>query len=48
MLNVKFGFDEKCIRDIDFYFENVYEDEWLEDNLVKQMILDIDQFKVEI
>lgn len=46
MLSVRFGFDEKCIRDIDFYFENVYEEDWLEDDMVKQMILDIDQSRV--
>ena len=46
MLNVRFGFDEECIRDIDLYFDNVYEETWLEDNLVKEMILDVDQSEV--
>ncbi|MCD7948954.1 MAG: DUF4869 domain-containing protein [Erysipelotrichaceae bacterium] len=36
MLKVLFGFDKNCIRDIDLYFDNVYEDEWLEDTLVKK------------
>ncbi len=36
MLKVLFGFDKDCIRDIDLYFDNVYEDNWLEDELVKK------------
>lgn len=47
MLKVLFGFDKNCIRDIDLYFDNVYEDEWLEDTLVKKMILDVDQSEVK-
>ena len=31
MLEVWFGFDQECIRDIDLFFENVYEEEWMED-----------------
>lgn len=46
MLNVRFGFDKDCIRDIDLYFDNVYEEAWLEDDLVKEMILDVDQSEV--
>lgn len=46
MLNVLFGFDSECIRDIDLYFDNVYEENWLEDDVVKDMILDIDQSEV--
>ncbi|MCD7808752.1 MAG: DUF4869 domain-containing protein [Erysipelotrichaceae bacterium] len=47
MLKVLFGFDKDCIRDIDLYFDNVYEDEWLEDELIKKMILDVDQSVVK-
>ncbi len=47
MLNVRFGFDAEAIRDIDLYFENVYEEEWMEDSFVQQMILDIDQSVVK-
>ncbi len=46
MLKVRFGFDEDCIRDIDLYFDNVYEEIWLEDDFVKAMILDVDQSEV--
>lgn len=46
MLNIRFGFDEECIRDIDLYFDNVYEEIWLEDDLVKKMVLDVDQSEI--
>jgi hypothetical protein len=46
MLKVYFGFDKECIRDIDLYFDNVYDELWLDDELVKQMIEDIDDSKV--
>ncbi|KIR02308.1 hypothetical protein P261_01123 [Lachnospiraceae bacterium TWA4] len=47
MLSVQFGFDEDCIRDIDLYFDNVYDEDWLEDELVKEMIFDVDQSEVK-
>ena len=34
------------MKDAPAYFNNVYEDEWLEDNFVKEMILDVDSSKV--
>lgn len=34
------------MKDAPAYFNNVYEDEWLEDDFVKEMILDIDSSKV--
>lgn len=46
MIKVFFGFDEECIRDIDLFFSNVYEEEWFEDDLVKQMVLDVDHSEV--
>ncbi len=46
MLNVRFGFDKDCIRDIDLYFDNVYEEKWLEDDLVKEMIASVDHSEV--
>ncbi len=46
MLNVRFGFDKNCIRDIDLYFDNVYEDEWLEDSFVQEMIQEVDRSEV--
>ena len=46
MINVYFGFDNNSIRDIDLYFDNVYDEGWLEDTLVQKMIMDVDGSKV--
>lgn len=46
MLNVYFGFDPDSIRDIDLYFDNVYDEHWLENDLVKKMISDVDHSEV--
>jgi hypothetical protein len=32
--------------DAPLYFDNVFEDEWMEDELVKEMVLDVDKSKV--
>lgn len=34
------------MQDAPAYFDNVYEDEWLEDDFVKEMIQDVDQSAV--
>ena len=46
MLNILFREDEREIRYTDSYFNNNYQDEWLDDELVKQIIKDIDQSDV--
>lgn len=46
MLNLLFREDEREIRYTDSYFNNNYQDEWMEDELVKQMIRDIDLSEV--
>jgi hypothetical protein len=46
MMEVYFGFDKECIRDIDLYFDNVYDDVWFDDELVKEMVEDVDKSKV--
>ncbi len=46
MLNILFREDQREIRYTDSYFNNNYQDEWLEDELVKQMIQDIDSSEV--
>ncbi len=46
MLNILFREDEHEIRYTDSYFNNNYQDEWLEDPLVKQIIQDIDSSQV--
>ena len=46
MLNILFGMNDDVVKNIDVYFDNVYEDDWFEDELVKEMILDVDQTEV--
>lgn len=46
MLEIKFGYYTDSILDIDLYFNNVYEDEWLSDALVQRMIKDVDSSTV--
>jgi len=43
MLEIKFGYYEDSILDIDLYFSNVYEDAWFSDPLVREMIQDVDK-----
>lgn len=42
MLTVRAGISDDTIDYIDSYFRNNYEDEWLCDDLVKEMVEDID------
>jgi hypothetical protein len=42
MVSVYFGIDRKSILNVDEYFNHTYEDEWLDDPLVKEMVKDID------
>lgn len=46
MLRVRFGYYENSILDIDLYFNNVYENEWFADPLVKKMIKGVDNSDV--
>ena len=46
MLTISFRPTDNTILDVDTYFNYNYEDVWLDDELVKQMILDIDNSKV--
>lgn len=46
MLHILFGFDTESIRDIDLYFDNVYDEMWLKDDLVKRMVEDVDHSEV--
>ena len=47
MLTVHAGISDDTIDYIDSYFKNNYEDEWLDDELVKEMVLDIDNSVIE-
>ena len=46
MLKIFFGEMENAIYTPSIYFNNQYEDEWLEEDLAKVMIEDVDQSKV--
>ncbi len=49
MVKILFGedFKEKTILDIDTYFNNTYEREWLDDEEVKQIVRDIDNSELQ-
>jgi hypothetical protein len=42
MLKIWFYSGTEYLNDAQSYFDNVYEDEWLEDEFVKEMIKDVD------
>ncbi|MEZ3468025.1 MAG: DUF4869 domain-containing protein [Schaedlerella sp.] len=41
-----FGYDTEAILSIDKYFNNTYDEDWLDDPFVKEMVLDIDHSEV--
>jgi hypothetical protein len=43
MMRLYFGLDEKSDISVDATFDSVYEPEWFDDDIVKQMVLDIDK-----
>ena len=46
MLRIYFELKERTVFDVDIYFRNLFKPEWLQDNLVKQMIKDVDKSDV--
>jgi hypothetical protein len=42
MLSIFFGYDEDAILSVDTYFNNTYEDEWLDDPFVRTIIRKVD------
>lgn len=46
MLYIHYTRPENTIWSTSVYFDNSYEDEWMKDDIVKQMILDIDKSTV--
>ena len=46
MLRAFFGYDKDAIRDIDTWFNHVYEAEWFDDERVRQIVKDIDKSEV--
>ena len=46
MLKIWYYANTECMKDAPSYFDNVYEDEWIEDSFVKEMIQDVDHCTV--
>ncbi len=46
MLSIRFGATDSTVRYVDGFFNSDYEEEWLEDAFVKEMILDVDKSAV--
>ena len=46
MLRIWYYANIEYMKDAPLYFDNVYEDEWIEDSFVKEMIQDVDQCTV--
>lgn len=46
MLYITLGEKEGMVRDTKVYFDYNYEEEWLDDDLVKEMVLDVDKSTV--
>lgn len=46
MLSIYYGDMKEAIYNTAVYFKNVYQDEWIVDELAKKMILDVDQSTV--
>lgn len=46
MVSVFFGLDRTAVLNVDIYFNNVFEYEWLDDPFVREMIQDIDNSTV--
>ena len=47
MLSVLFGYDENAILSVDTYFNNTYDEEWLDDPFVKEIIRMVDHSEVQ-
>ena len=46
MLKIWYYANIEYMKDAPSYFDNVYEDEWIEDSFVKEMIQDVDHCAV--
>ena len=47
MLSIYFGYDEDAILSVDTYFNNTYEDAWLDDVFVREIIRVVDGSEVQ-
>ena len=47
MLSIFFGYDDDAVLSVDTYFNNTYEEEWLDDAFVKRIIKTVDGSDVQ-
>ncbi len=47
MLSLFFGYDENAVLSVDTYFNNTYDEEWLDDPFVKEIIKTVDGSEVK-
>lgn len=47
MLKIIYGKIDGIVRNTSMYFDNTYDPEWLNDEMVKEMILDVDKSEVK-
>lgn len=47
MLKIYFGEMENVLHNVDTYFDNQYQYSWLDDDFVKELVLDIDKSTVQ-
>ena len=47
MLSIFFGYDENAILSVDTYFNNTYDDAWLDDSFVREIIRTVDHSEVQ-
>ena len=46
MLSIRWGTTEDTVELVESVFDNNYEEEWLDDLLVKEMVLDVDKSEI--
>ncbi len=46
MLSIRWGTTEDTVELVESVFDNNYEEEWFDDPLVKEMVLDVDKSEV--
>ncbi len=46
MLSIRWGTTEDTVELVESVFDNNYEEEWFDDPLVKEMVLDVDKSEI--
>ena len=47
MLSIFFGYDENAVLSVDTYFNNTYDEAWLDDPFVREIIMTVDASEVQ-